>query len=358
MFVDEIYDGAVILGLAIFGVCWMCGWVLMRSVQLFVVQSQDTQPPAISVIIPARNEAHNIVLLIEELQQQIRSIDEIVVVDDGSTDNTPHLAQGAGAKVISAGALPEGWAGKAHACWVGAEAALNDVLVFVDADVRFNTAKKYILRNLASSVVAEPTALISMQPWHNTVQVGEQASMLFNIVSVMGSGMKTSKPMVFGPLLACMREVYVANEGHSHTSVRAQVVEDISLGRLFKQSRVYLGTPSTCTFRMYPKGFSAVISGFAKNIVAGAASVPMGRRVLIAAWCASLVGGVITSPWMYLASLVQVAIFAKRVGRFHPLVVALFPVHMLFFTVVVIKSFWDGVLRGGVRWSGRTIRTR
>ena len=78
MFVHEIYDGVVILGLAIFGVCWMCGWVLMRSVQPLVVQSQDSQPPAISVIIPARNEAHNIVLLIEGLRQQIRTIDEIV----------------------------------------------------------------------------------------------------------------------------------------------------------------------------------------------------------------------------------------------------------------------------------------
>ena len=100
MFVHEIYDGAVILGLAIFGVCWMCGWVLMRLVQQLVVQSQDSQPPAISVIIPARNEAHNIVLLIEELRQQIRTIDEIVVVDDGSTDNTLQLARAAGAKVI------------------------------------------------------------------------------------------------------------------------------------------------------------------------------------------------------------------------------------------------------------------
>ncbi len=134
-------------------------------------------------------------------------------MDDGSTDNTLQLAQGAGAKVISAGALPDGWAGKAHACWVGAESALNDVLVFVDADVRFNTANKYIVRGLASSVVSQPTALFSVQPWHNTVQIGEQASMLFNIVSVMGSGMKTSKPLVFGPLLACMREVYVANHG-------------------------------------------------------------------------------------------------------------------------------------------------
>ena len=186
----------------------------MRSVQPLVVQSQDSQPPAISVIIPARNEAHNIVLLIEELRQQIRTIDEIVVVDDGSTDNTLQLARAAGAKVISAGALPGGWAEKAHACWVGAEAALNDVLVFVDADVRFNTANKYIVRSLASSVVSQPTVLFSVQPWHNTVQIGEQASMLFNIVSVMGSGMKTSKPLVFGPLLACMREVYFANQGH------------------------------------------------------------------------------------------------------------------------------------------------
>lgn len=330
----------------------------MRSVQQLVVQSIDAQPPAISVIIPARNEAYNIVLLIEELRQQIRNIDEIVVVDDESTDNTLQLARGAGAKVISAGVLPEGWAGKAHACWVGAKEAQHDVLVFVDADVRFNTGNKRIVRSLASSAVAKPTALFSVQPWHNTVQIVEQASMLFNIVSVMGSAMKSSKPLVFGPLLACMREVYVANEGHSHVSVRAQVVEDIALGRVFKDVRVYLGTPSTCTFRMYPQGFSAVIQGFAKNIAAGAASVPISRRVLIAAWCASLVGGVVTSPWMYLASLVQVAMFAKKVGRFHPLVIALFPVHMLLVTIVVIKSIWDVVLRGGVRWSGRTIQTR
>ena len=357
MFGGEIYDVTVILGLAIFGVCWLCGWVLMRSVQTFVAQEEVGDAPAISVVIPARNEAHNIVALIKSLQQQVRSIDEIVVVDDNSTDNTADLARTAGARVVAAGILPEEWAGKAHACWVGAQEAQNDVLMFVDADVRFGSGRRMLI-DIAARVAATPTVLFSVQPWHKTVQTSEQTSMLFNIVSVLGSGMKTTKPLVFGPLLACTRKAYLANQGHAHKSVRAQVVEDIALGRLFQNVVVYLGTPSTATFRMYPTGASAVFAGFAKNIASGASSVPLMRRIAIGAWCASLVGGVVTSPWMYLASLIQVAVFAKRVGRFNPIVVALFPVHMVLFTFVVIKSYWDVVLRGGVRWSGRTIGTR
>ena len=54
------------------------------------------RPNKISVIIPARNESENLPLCLEELSQELldhKINHEIIVVDDGSTDNTPRLLQ-------------------------------------------------------------------------------------------------------------------------------------------------------------------------------------------------------------------------------------------------------------------------
>ena len=53
-------------------------------------------PNKLSVIIPARNESENLTLCLEELSQELldhKINHEILVVDDGSTDNTPRLLQ-------------------------------------------------------------------------------------------------------------------------------------------------------------------------------------------------------------------------------------------------------------------------
>ncbi|MCX8112160.1 MAG: glycosyltransferase [Bacteroidia bacterium] len=54
----------------------------------------------VSVVVPAMNEAHNIVRLIHSLRAQTQPPAEIIVVDAGSTDNTAHVAAQAGARVI------------------------------------------------------------------------------------------------------------------------------------------------------------------------------------------------------------------------------------------------------------------
>ena len=81
----------------------------------------------VSVIIPARNEEANIAGAVRSLAGQ-QNVQEIIVVDDGSTDRTGEVLEGLkievpGLRVIRAGPLPEGWTGKAHAAFAGSQAA-------------------------------------------------------------------------------------------------------------------------------------------------------------------------------------------------------------------------------------------
>ena len=84
----------------------------------------------ISAVIPAYNEEMNIASTIDALRS-IGMIDEIIVVDDGSIDQTADMAVAEGVTVIS---LPEN-KGKAAALAEGVMKASGDILCFVDADL-------------------------------------------------------------------------------------------------------------------------------------------------------------------------------------------------------------------------------
>ena len=83
-----------------------------------------------AVIIPALNEAGNISQLVSDTQQQ--AVDWVLVVDNGSTDETAVLAQDAGAIVVT-----EPRRGYGYACAAGTAAALQagaDILIYMDGD--------------------------------------------------------------------------------------------------------------------------------------------------------------------------------------------------------------------------------
>jgi glucosyl-3-phosphoglycerate synthase len=97
----------------------------------------------VSVCIPARDEAATVGRIVDAIRsrlvEDIGLVDEIVVVDDHSTDRTAEIATEAGARVVaSADTLPEWGSGhrKGGALWKSVHAATGDIIAWCDADIR------------------------------------------------------------------------------------------------------------------------------------------------------------------------------------------------------------------------------
>ena len=93
--------------------------------------SCSRKPPKFSVIIPVYNLAETLPRAIESVIEQTWPAHEIIVVDDGSTDNSLHVANGFANKVR---VISQVNAGVSAARNRGAESATGDWLAFLDAD--------------------------------------------------------------------------------------------------------------------------------------------------------------------------------------------------------------------------------
>jgi glucosyl-3-phosphoglycerate synthase len=94
----------------------------------------------VSVVLPARNEAATVGAIVTELRRltELGLVDQILVVDSGSTDATAAEAARAGAQVVSQNeVLPQlgDRPGKGEALWKSLFVATGDLIVFIDADL-------------------------------------------------------------------------------------------------------------------------------------------------------------------------------------------------------------------------------
>ncbi len=347
--------------LALYAVGWTIGWLLLWRLQpLPIPHANATERAAIAVVVPARNEADALPHLLPPLTAQLRAGDELVVVDDHSTDATAVVAAGLGARVVTPPALPNGWLGKPHACWTGAQITSAPTLLFVDADVR---PAPDLLDRIGEACRGAPDSVVSVQPWHRTGRFVEQASLLANVTALMGSGAFTvagrrlEPTIAFGPVLAVDRATYERVGGHGDPLVRTMHTEDIGLARIVGHAVVFTGRPDT-SFRMYPDGMRQLVQGWTRTIATGARFTTWWLAVATALWMWSLAGGWLAEPIVYPLSAVQVWVLGRRAGSMHPLTALLYPLAVAVFAVIFVRSLIAIVFRRQVTWKQRSVNAR
>ena len=223
-----------------------------------------------SLLVPARNEAHNLPLLLPGLLAQ--GAGEVIVLDDGSTDGTAEVARQLGARVLTGQPLPPGWHGKPWACQQLAEAAQGEVLIFTDADVRWHRgALGAVLHELERS----EADLLSVYPRQVNATPGERlltplvdAVLLTLLPEPLLRVPHRSASAANGQLMAFRRAAYERVGGHG--LVRAELLEDVAFGRRLKArgGRLALALGADCVgVRMY-RSYAESVEGFGKNAFA------------------------------------------------------------------------------------------
>lgn len=356
--------------IAVYMVGWMIGWLLLWRPRHLAAASPPppgrsshdltgtSSRPPIAVVIPARDEASALPNLLRPLVAQQRAGDEIVVVDDHSGDGTARIAELFDATVITPPEPPEGWLGKPNACWHGALATSAPLLVFLDADVRPGPT---LLDDLAGAIDDHPGELVSMQPWHEMETLGEQPSILCNVTALMGCGaftafgQRATATVAFGPVIALERATYDAVGGHGDPGVRGMHTEDIGLARAVGSVCLFVGSQASTTFRMYPDGFGALVRGWTRSLATGARFTSWWLALLTLLWVWSLAGGWIAAPAVYPLTAIQVWVLGRRAGTIHPIAALCFPVLVVVFVVIFVRSTFAVVFRRDVTWKRRHV---
>jgi glycosyltransferase involved in cell wall biosynthesis len=245
--------------------------------------------PLVSVIIPARNEAHNIARCVRSILSATYPNLELIVVDDSSTDGTADVARRAAeadprARVVANVPLRDGWFGKQWACATGSKVARGSILQFTDADTVHGPDLVSRSVNAMRRTEADLLSVAGKQElggfWEKVIQ-----PQIFTILSMRYGGTESvnkstlvADKIANGQCIFVTRAAYDALGGHA--SVRASVAEDLMLAQRFFAARkrvvLILGLNQLST-RMYAS-LREIIAGWQKNVFAGGLdSVPFGR---------------------------------------------------------------------------------
>jgi chlorobactene glucosyltransferase len=354
-------------------------------VNFFTVRRLDQYPPAekypfVSVLIPARNEAHNIEACVTSLLAQDYPGFEVIVLNDDSTDDTSLILARIAQKdnrlrVLKGAPLPVDWLGKHWACRQLDQAAIGELILFTDADTRHTPD---MLQASVSALIAEHADLVTAFPREEVVTWGERL-----LVPVIGWGIFTFIPIrlvqklrwpalsiTIGQFMLFRRTAYDAAGGYE--AVKNEVVDDICLGRRVitggGEWRLLNGTRQI-SCRMY-RGFWEAVSGFSKSLFAvfDYRIIPyfLGWLLVGVAFIEPVVA--LVSRWMrypltsvpvgYAALCVALSVVlwmvAYRRFQFPPYLVFYYPLSLALFIAVAARSFFQ-TATGRATWKDRVL---
>ena len=331
--------------------------------------------PRVSIVVPVRDEAHNLPALLRSLVALDYPAFEVIVVDDASTDGTRALAETYAAhtegliRVLQSAGPQPGWTGKNAACDLGARTATGDWLLFTDADTEHAPSS---LRAAMDAALSRNVHALSLFARQRCPTFWERLLLPFAYQSYFAGVTPRALAAPYGPALAngqyflIEAGAYAAAGGHA--AIAASIVDDVALATALKRA----GYPpllshgeTLVSVRMYD-GLHPLVEGFTKNAFqflreqrAGGAIVALNTACAVAVPGALITAGAAREP---LGVALALAAYVAQVAGLTPWDRAfgvpwryalLGPLAALIFTGIALSSAFHALARRPVRWKGR-----
>jgi cellulose synthase/poly-beta-1,6-N-acetylglucosamine synthase-like glycosyltransferase len=327
--------------------------------------------PSITVIVPARNEAADIVATLHSLLAQDYANLQIIAVDDRSTDQTGDLIDTIAGdhpdklRALHVTELPHGWLGKTHAMALAARQAPTDYLLFTDADVLFRSdairrALAHAVATSADHLVTVPTTLIHR--WDEAAILG-----FFQIFSLWAARpWRIADPNAkhdaigIGAFNLLRREAYQQIGGFE--SLHMEIIEDVALGRRIKHvglaQRIAFGRGLVSLH--WASGVGGLISVMTKNLWA-AFRFYIWLALLGCFWllvfCVAPAAALFFTPTRVPAILTLAAVayayrLLNRRSNISTWNALFFPFSATVFAFTLLRSMFITLKQGGVIWRG------
>ena len=330
-----------------------------------------TNPPRVSVIIAARNEARKLEHALTSMLAQDYPNLEFIVVDDRSTDATgaildklvkrePRL------QAVHVTELPTGWLGKCHALHEGARRVTGEWLLFTDADVvmeptTLSRAVAYLQATGLDHLAVAPHLTMSGTLLN---MFGGAFTIFFGLYAKpwKASDPKSKRHVGIGAFNLIRTAAYRRVGGHERIALRPD--DDMKLGKLIKLAGYRQGL-------LLGEGFVAVewytsvrelVRGLEKNSFAGVEySLPMvvGASVAqLVCFVWPVIAVAVTSGtirWLNVAVVAALALCYIDNARFHGLKrwhVIGFPFTALLFQYIIWRATLLTLWKGGIDWRG------
>jgi len=335
--------------------------------------------PALSIVVPARNEERQIEECVRSLLAQHHNDFEVVVVDDCSDDATPRIleriaAQDRRLRVVKGSPLPDGWVGKPWALTQGAREARGTWLLFTDADT-FHYPEG--AASVQQTAIERGLGVLSVLTDQDLVTWPERALMPSVFLAILGGTgpigdvgdpAKPDVALFNGQYIMASRVAYEGIGGHG--AVRNEIAEDLELARRFKRDgrfRIALtGSDGVAHTRMY-HSLREIWDGFTKNFALGLRGRPLwGAIAACALACISpvsqltFIAALVTGRWIDAVALavamllvLTVVAFQMRLMRVPASSVLWYPLGTAFTVAVLAASIALFASGRGVVWRGR-----
>ena len=336
-----------------------------------------SNPPPLSVCVPARNEERGVEACLHSLLNQNYPNFEVIAIDDHSTDRTGdimrNLAQeNSRLKVLKAADLPEGWLGKPFALHQAFKVTQGEYLLFTDADPVF----KPTALNTAVHVMRERDLdVLTLMPkaefgsfWERAVQ-----PVIFGFIASLTRFKNVNDPdhrsaMGFGAFLMFRRSAYEKIGGHE--AGKSDVLEDVLIAKRAKRAGLKLfvaDAKQLFSIRMY-FGLKEIWFGWEKNMF-----LAMKKSVLKATYNVAVVIGFVFTPYIILAinifeqigwlwigmAVVGVVLVSAAAYKtcdemeLHRNNAVLFPMGALVMAAIMANSMFHTLVRKKTKWRGR-----